>query len=779
MSHSAQPDPAPTPGVGTVETMPPAAVDPEQLEAETQHWTPVKIAIWVGIGLLGGLAWVMLAVVRGETVNAIWFVFAAVCSYLIGYRFYSKYIEKHLLRPDDRRATPAEYKADGKDYAVTDRRILFGHHFAAIAGAGPLVGPVLAAQMGFLPGTIWIIVGVILAGAVQDYLVMFFSMRRGGRSLGQMARDELGVIGGTAAIIATIVIMVIIVAILALVVVNALAESPWGVFSVSMTVPIALFMGCYLRFLRPGKVTEVSVIGFVLLMAAIIGGGWVSNTEWGGAFFHLDKVTIAWGIIIYGFIAAVLPVWLLLAPRDYLSTFMKIGVIVMLALAIIIVRPEISVPAFSEFASRDDGPVFTGSIFPFLFVTIACGALSGFHALISSGTTPKLIEKERQTRFIGYGGMLMESFVAIMALVAALSIDRGIYFAMNSSAAATGGTVEGAVAFVNSLGLSGVNLTPEMLTQTAQDVGEQSVVSRTGGAPTLAVGLAQIMHQFVGGQAFMSFWYHFAIMFEALFILTAVDAGTRVSRFMLQDALGNFVPKLKDTAWRPGAWGATAVMVAAWGAVLLMGVTDPLGGINTLFPLFGIANQLLAAIALAVCLVICARSGRWKRLWIVGAPLAFAAVVTTTASFQKIFSPVPAVGYFAQNGAFRQALADGRTSFGTANSTAAMEAVVRNTLVQGVLSVTFVVLAMIVIAVACWVTLRLWLRSRGDIQADDAQVEDAGVVEGFEDPAVPSRIYAPAGFLATPAEKELEAEWLRYLESLPASERARMVRSGH
>ncbi|NYE96252.1 carbon starvation protein [Psychromicrobium silvestre] len=738
--------------------LPPVAVDAERLEAESRKWTPAKVILWVLIALLGGFAWVMIAVVRGETVNAIWFVFAAVCTYFIAYRFYSNYLQKYLLKPDDRRATPAEYKADGKDYAATDRRILFGHHFAAIAGAGPLVGPVLAAQMGYLPGTLWIIVGVVLAGAVQDYLVMFFSMRRGGRSLGQMARDELGVIGGTAALIATIVIMVIIVAILALVVVNALAESPWGVFSVSMTIPIALFMGCYLRFIRPGKVTEISIIGFALLMLAIIGGGWVSHTEWGEAFFHLDKVTIAWGIIIYGFIAAVLPVWLLLAPRDYLSTFMKVGVIVMLALAIIIVRPEIQVPAFSEFASKDNGPVFTGSIFPFLFVTIACGALSGFHALISSGTTPKLIEKERQTRFIGYGGMLMESFVAIMALVAALSIDRGIYFAMNSSAGATGGTVEGAVAFVNSLGLSGVDLNPDLLTQTAQNVGEQSIISRTGGAPTLAVGLAQIMHQFVGGQAFMSFWYHFAIMFEALFILTAVDAGTRVSRFMLQDALGNFIPKLKDTSWRPGAWATTAIMVIAWGAVLLMGVTDPLGGINTLFPLFGIANQLLAAIALAVCLVIVARNGSWKYLWIVGLPLAFAAVVTITASYQKIFSPVPAVGYFAQNAAFSQALADGKTSFGTAKTVPAMEAVIRNTMIQGVLSVIFVVLSIIVILVALWMTARAF-RDR--------------TVTSNEDPAVRSKIFAPAGLIASAAEKEIQAEW----DALPEAERR--VSHGH
>ncbi|MEV7634359.1 carbon starvation CstA family protein [Microbacterium sp. NPDC089318] len=747
--------------VATDPALPPTAVDDAVRDAEDRKWTPGKIALWAAISLLGGVAWFMLAIVRGETVNAIWFVFASVCTYLIGYRFYSKVIERFITKPDDRRATPAEYKADGKDYVRTDRNVLFGHHFAAIAGAGPLVGPVIAAQMGYLPGTIWIIVGVVLAGAVQDYLVMFFSMRRGGRSLGQMAREELGVIGGTAALIATLLIMVIIVAILALVVVNALGESPWGVFSVGMTIPIALFMGVYLRYLRPGKVMEVSIIGFVLLMAAIIGGGIVAETAWGADIFTLDKVTIAWGLIVYGFIAAILPVWLLLAPRDYLSTFMKIGVIVMLALAIIVVRPEINVPAFSEFAGRENGPVFPGALFPFLFVTIACGALSGFHALISSGTTPKLVEKERQTRYIGYGGMLMESFVAIMALVAAISIDRGLYFAMNAPAALTGGTVETAATWVNSLGLAGVNISPELLSETARNVGEQSVVSRTGGAPTLAVGLAHIMQQFIGGTAMMSFWYHFAIMFEALFILTAVDAGTRVARFMLQDSIGNFVPKFKEASWRPGAWLCTAIMVGAWGAVLLMGVTDPLGGINTLFPLFGIANQLLAAIALSVCLAIVAKRGTFKYLWIVALPLAFAAVVTITASYQKIFSPTPAVGYFANNAAFSKALADGKTEFGTAKTVTAMEAVVRNTAIQGWLSVIFVVLSIIVIATAVLATIKAF-RTRG-----------AGTATDNEDPARPSRVFAPAGPVPTAAERELLAEW----EKVPAN--LRFERAGH
>ncbi|MDF2989581.1 MAG: carbon starvation protein predicted rane protein [Microbacterium sp.] len=739
--------------------LPPVAVPPDKLRST---WTPAKIALWVAIALLGALGWTMLAIVRGETVNAIWFVFAAVCTYLIGYRFYSKVIERYIVRPDDRRATPGERKHDGKDYVPTDRRVLYGHHFAAIAGAGPLVGPVLAAQMGYLPGTIWIIVGVILAGAVQDYLVLFFSMRRGGRTIGQMARDELGKIGGTAAILASLLIMLIIVAILALVVVNALGESPWGVFSVSMTIPIALFMGLYLRYIRPGRITEISIIGFVLLIAAIVAGGWVSSTEWGYAAFHLDRSVIAWGIIIYGFVAAVLPVWLLLAPRDYLSTFMKVGVIVMLAGAIVLVRPEISVPAFSEFAGGQTGPVFSGPIFPFLFVTIACGALSGFHALIASGTTPKLVEKERQTRFIGYGGMLMESFVAIMALVAALSIDRGIYFAMNASPAATLGTVEGAVAFVNGLGLAGVNLTPDMLTTTAAAVGESSIVSRTGGAPTLALGLAHIMQQALGGQAMMAFWYHFAIMFEALFILTAVDAGTRVARFMLQDSIGTVIPKFKDLSWRPGVWICTAVMVAGWGSILILGVTDPLGGINTFFPLFGIANQLLAAISLAVVLAIVAKRGRayFRWLWIVALPLAFAAVVTITASMYKIFSPVPAVGYWANHIAFRDALAAGKTEFGTAKTVAAMEAVVRNTFVQGVLSIVFVTLAIIVIAMAVVVTVRALRNGGGD---------------NLEDAPVASRRFAPAGFLATKAEREIEKEW----EALPADHPDRPTASVH
>jgi len=730
---------------------PPAAVDPEEV-ARHNRWTPARIAIWALIALLGGIGWFMVAIARGETVNGLWFVFAAVCSYLIGYRFYARFVEARLVRPDDRRATPAEYSYDGKDFVPTDRRILFGHHFAAIAGAGPLVGPVLAAQMGYLPGTIWIVVGVILAGAVQDFLVLVISTRRNGSSLGKMARDELGLIGGIAAFIATLSIMLIIIAILAMVVVNSLGESAWGVYSVGLTIPIAIFMGIYLRYLRPGKVFEVSMIGVALLLFAIASGRWVSESDWGQALFHLDRPTLAIIVIVYGFLAAVLPVWVLLAPRDYLSTFMKIGTIAMLAIAIVVVQPVITSPAVSEFASRDDGPVFTGSLFPFLFVTIACGALSGFHAMIGSGTTPKLVEKESQMRMIGYGGMLMESFVAIMALVAAVSIDRGIYFAMNSAATATGGTPEGAAAFVNSLGLTGVHVDAATIEQTAQAVGEESIVSRTGGAPTLAVGLAGIMHRLIGGAGMMGFWYHFAIMFEALFILTSVDAGTRVARFMLADLLGGVHERFHDPSWRVGAWLTTGLMVLGWGSILYMGVNDPLGGINTLFPLFGIANQLLAAIALSICMVVFARKGRTWSLLIIVVPLVFTAAVTLTGSYQKIFSSNPKIGYWANHAAFKEALASGKTSLGLAKDVDAMNAVVFNTFVQGSLSILFVVCTIIVLLVASWRTIQA-LMGRNIIDT--------------EAPYVESEFFAPTAMLPTPAEKELSAQWREWLDRHP------------
>jgi carbon starvation protein len=553
----------------------------------------------------------------------------------------------------------------------TDRRVLYGHHFAAIAGAGPLVGPVLAAQMGYLPGTLWIILGVIFAGAVQDYMVLHLSIRRRGRSLGQMAREELGPIGGWAAIIGVLTIMIILIAVLGIVVIGALAQSPWGVYSIAMTIPIALFMGVYLRFLRPGKVGEVSAIGVALLLFAVISGQWVSESSWGQSWFTLSPVALAYWLCAYGFAASILPVWLLLAPRDYLSTFMKVGTIIVLAIGILVTAPVIKMPALTQFGRDGTGPAFAGSLFPFLFITIACGALSGFHALISSGTTPKLIEKESQARMMGYGGMLMESFVAVMAMVAAVSIDQHLYFAMNSPVGANGGTPEKAAAYLNSLGLvtpGGTPLPPAdpaMLAQAAKDVGEASIIGRTGGAPTLAVGMSEIMHGVFGGPAWKSFWYHFAIMFEALFILTTVDAGTRVARFMFSDALSNVrgLSRFKDPSWTVGAWISTFIVVGGWGSILVMGVNDPLGGINTLYPLFGIANQLLAAIALTVVFSVIMKQGLFKWAWVPALPLVWDLAVTLTASYQKIFSSVPAIGYWANHEAFVKAKADGQDQF--------------------------------------------------------------------------------------------------------------------
>src|SRR3712207_4127359 len=501
-----------------------------------------SVLVWTAVAIVGAVAWTVLALARGETVSALWILFAALCSYAIAYRFYAKFIARRVLQVDDRRATPAERLHNGIDFDVTDRRVLFGHHFAAIAGAGPLVGPVLAAQMGYLPGTIWIIVGVIFAGAVQDMTVLFFSMRRNGKSLGQMVREEIGIIGGIAALIAVFAIMIIILAVLALIVVNALAESPWGVFSIALTIPIALFMGVYLRTIRPGRVLEATAIGVVLLLAAVIGGGWIDDTGLGEAL-TLSKEWLVLALGVYGFVASVLPVWLLLTPRDYLSTFMKGGGIVLLAFGLLLARPVIQAEALTDFAREGTGPVFAGSLFPFVFITIACGALSGFHALISSGTTPKMVAKESQVRLIGYGGMLMESFVAISALIAAVVIDQGLYYAMNAPAGVTGGTPEPPPAYVSSLGFPTSALD---LAAASAAVQEPSLVSRTGGAPTLAVGISEIFSQAFGG-GLQAFWYHFAIMFEALFILTAVDAGTRVGRFMLQDTIGNVWKDRKST----------------------------------------------------------------------------------------------------------------------------------------------------------------------------------------------------------------------------------------
>ncbi|WIM68687.1 carbon starvation CstA family protein [Corynebacterium breve] len=696
--------------------------------------------------IVAAFGWAAIALNRDETINSVWLVFAAIGSYVIGFTLYARLIEYKVVKPVTTRATPAEYVNDGSDFVPTDRRVLFGHHFAAIAGAGPLVGPVMAAQMGYLPGTLWIVFGVIFAGAVQDFLVLWVSTRRKGRSLGQMIRDEVGKVGGAAGIIATIVIMVIIIAVLALIVVNALADSPWGVFSISMTVPIAMFMGVYQRFLRPGRVTEVSIIGIVLLLAAIIGGGWVADTEWGAEMFTWSKETLAFVIIGYGIVAAILPVWLLLAPRDYLSTFMKIGVIALLAVAILIERPEVQMPSVTSFAVNGDGPVFAGNLFPFLFITIACGALSGFHALISSGTTPKLIEKETQMRTIGYGGMIMESFVAVMALITAVVIDRHKYFAMNSPASLTGGTSEGAAEFVATLDLPGQPITAAELDAAAQTIGEATIVSRTGGAPTLAYGMAEIMTDLLGSPAMQAFWYHFAIMFEALFILTTVDAGTRVARFMMTDTLANIpgLKKFKDPDWTLGHWISTVFVCLLWGAILIMGVTDPLGGINVLFPLFGIANQLLAAMALTLVFVVFIKKGLYKWAWIPGVPLVWDLVITMYASFQKIFHSNPSIGYFAQHARFKDAKAQGLTEFGTAKSAEAIDAVIRNTMVQGILSVVFAVLVLVVVAAgiaACIKAVRM--RAAGE------------EILTTEEPDTPSTMFVPRDLVATKEEKQL------------------------
>lgn len=699
------------------------------------------------IAVLGAVAWAIVAFVRGETVNAVWLVVAAGCSYLIAFRFYARLIERKIVRPRDDHATPAEVLDDGTDYVPTDRRVVFGHHFAAIAGAGPLVGPVLAAQMGYLPGSIWIVVGAVFAGCVQDYLVLWISTRRRGRSLGQMVRDELGATAGAVALIGIPVIITIVIAVLALVVVRALAKSPWGVFSIAMTIPIALFMGCYLRYLRPGRVTEVSVIGAGLLLLAVVSGDWVANTSWGAAWFTLSPVTLCWLLVGYGFAASVLPVWLLLAPRDYLSTFMKVGTITLLAIGVCVAHPVIAAPAISQFATKVNGPAFAGSLFPFLFITVACGALSGFHALISSGTTPKMLEKEGQMRLIGYGGMMTESFVAVVALITATVLDQHLYFTLNAPAAQTHDTAAGAARYVNGLGLQGAPVTEQQLEAAAASVGEQSIVSRTGGAPTLAFGMSEMLQRVFGGQGLKAFWYHFAIMFEALFILTTVDAGTRAARFMISDALSNIggpLRKLQNPSWRPGAWMCSLVVVAAWGSILLLGVTDPLGGINTLFPLFGIANQLLAAIALALITVVVIKTGRLRWVWIPAVPLLWDLAVTLTASWQKIFSSDPSVGYWSQHAQYSAARQAGKRAFGSATDIHQLDAVIRNTSVQGTLSIAFASIVIVVVVAAIIVAVKA-------IRGPSRPLT--------EDEPVNSTRFAPAGFIPTPAERDVQRQW--------------------
>ncbi|ASR42359.1 carbon starvation CstA family protein [Luteimonas sp. RC10] len=650
----------------------------------------VNHVVWGAVALLGAACMGVVALRQGEQISALWIVVAAVSIYLVAYRYYSLYIAKNVMGLDVRRATPAHVNNDGLDYVPTNKHVLFGHHFAAIAGAGPLVGPVLAAQMGYLPGMLWLIVGVVLAGAVQDFMVLFVSTRRNGRSLGDLVREEMGQVAGTIALFGAFMIMIIILAVLAMIVVKALAESPWGMFTVIATMPIAIFMGLYMRYIRPGKIGEISVVGIVLLLGAIWLGGKVgAHPTWGPAF-TFTGTQITWMLIGYGFVAATLPVWLLLAPRDYLSTFLKIGVIVALAIGIVIASPEVTslkMPALTEFASTGDGPVWKGGLFPFLFITIACGAVSGFHALISSGTTPKLLANETHARYIGYGGMLMESFVAIMALVAASILDPGIYFAMNSPAAIVGTDVHSAAAAVSQMGFV---ITPEALELKAQQIGEHTIISRAGGAPTLAVGIAVILHDALPftGEAAMAFWYHFAILFEALFILTAVDAGTRAGRFMLQDLLGNFVPVLRKTDnWGANALG-TAGCVALWGYFLYQGVVDPLGGINTLWPLFGIANQMLAGIALMLCTVVLFKMKKDRYAWVTVVPAVWLLICTTAAGLIKLFDPKPAVGFLAQASHYKTALANGEL-LGAAKTAGQMQQVVVNAYVNAGLTALF------------------------------------------------------------------------------------------
>lgn len=661
-----------------------------------------SILLWGIIAALGAVGFGVLALNQGETINSIWLLTAAVCTYAVAYRFYSKFIAHKVFNLDDNRKTPAELNNDGKDYVPTNKWVLFGHHFAAIAGAGPLVGPILAAQMGYLPGTIWIIVGVVLAGAVQDFVILFGSMRRNGKSLGEMIKEEIGPVTGFIAMVGIFGIMVILLAVLALVVVKALTDSPWGMFTIAATIPIAVFMGIYMRYLRPGRVGEASIIGIILLLLSIYFGQYVSEHETLAAMFTFTGEQIAIMLIIYGFVASVLPVWLLLAPRDYLSTFLKIGTIVGLAIGILVVAPNLEMPAMTQFVDGT-GPVFSGNLFPFLFITIACGAVSGFHSLISSGTTPKMIERESHARPIGYGAMLTESFVAVMAMIAACVLTPGIYFAINSPAAAIGTEPAAVAATVSSWGYT---ITPDDLTTLADDVGESSVISRTGGAPTLAIGMAHIFSQVIGGKALMAFWYHFAILFEALFILTTIDAGTRVGRFMVQDLIGTFYkPFAKTESWIPNII-ATAICVLGWGYFLYQGVIDPLGGINTLWPLFGISNQMLAGIALLLGTTILFKMGKTKYVWVTLIPTTWILIVTMTAGLQKLFHEKISIGFLSHAKVYKEAYDNGEV-LAPAKDLGEMKQVIFNDYLNTGLTAVFmiVVITVLISAVRIWIKL--------------------------------------------------------------------------
>ncbi|WP_426454835.1 carbon starvation CstA family protein [Acinetobacter sp. KB005] len=683
---------------------------------------PSKL-VWSLVAIIGAISFGMLALSRGEHVNAVWLVLAAACVYSIAYRFYSLFIATKVFELNPRRLTPAHRLADGLDYVPTNKYVLFGHHFAAIAGAGPLVGPILAAQMGFLPGTIWLLVGVVVAGAVQDFLVLFISTRRDGRSLGEMAKQELGSFAGIVVMLGALGVMIIILAVLALVVVKALAHSPWGVFTIAATIPIALFMGVYMRFIRPGRIAEVSIIGFVLMMLAIVYGGHVAADPYWGEFFTLTGTQLTWCLIIYGFIASVLPVWLLLAPRDYLSTFLKIGVILGLAVGIIIALPELKMPAVTHFIDGT-GPVFSGSLFPFLFITIACGAISGFHALVSSGTTPKLIDNEADIRVIGYGGMLMESFVGIMAMICATVLDPGVYFAINAPAAVLGTTVESAAEAVRNLGFV---VTPEMLTLLAQEVGETSILSRTGGAPTFAIGMAHIISEIFNSRSMMAFWYHFAILFEALFILTAVDAGTRACRFMVQDTVGIVIPAVKSSGSFVGNLVGTAVAVGGWGFFVYQGVIDPLGGVNSLWPLFGVGNQMLASMALILGTVILFKMKKEKYVWVTIIPTIFLFVTCMTAGWQKIFHENPKIGFLAQANRFSDAIARGEI-LKPAKTLEEMQTIVMSNQINAALCGFFMIVSIVMIIASIGIVRRALASPTPTVNESPAVYADPEVV---------------------------------------------------
>jgi carbon starvation protein len=655
----------------------------------------LRILLWTSVSALGAAAIAVMALHRGETINAAWLVVAALCTYAVGYRFYARFLARRVFELDDRRATPAERLGNGVDFVPTHRWVLFGHHFAAIAGAGPLVGPVLAAQFGYLPGTLWLIVGVVLAGAVQDFIILFASIRRDGKSLGQMAREEINTTAGIIAMVAVLAIMAILLAVLALIVVNALAHSPWGLFTIACTIPIALLMGWWMHSFRPGRVGEASAIGVVLVLAAVVAGGRVAADPTWAAVFTVEKTTLVWLMAGYGFVASVLPVWVLLCPRDYLSTFLKIGTIVALAAGILISLPEIQMPAFTRFVDGT-GPVFSGKLFPFAFITVACGAISGFHALIASGTTPKMVERESDAMLVGYGAMLMESFVGVMAMVAASILQPGVYFAINSPAGVVGATVAEATRTIAAWGFV---VTPEDMRVLAAQMGETTLLARTGGAPSLAVGMAQIFGGVFGGGSLLAVWYHFAIMFEALFILTTIDTGTRVGRFMLQELLGQIWKPLGRTSWYPSIVLSSAIVVAAWGYFLYQGVVDPLGGINSLWPLFGISNQLLASVALCVGTTVLIKSGKARYAWTTLVPLAWLVVVTFSAGLQKVFAADPRLGFLAHAASVRAKLAAGQLPTG-AKTIADAQRMIFNDRLDAAVAIAFMAVAVLVMVVS-------------------------------------------------------------------------------